>query len=152
MVLHELFGKRFDMRAANGMARSRDGFHHWQRHPDNPTFGAVEGAMGLCGNCKAQSWMGRWLPGLVQRFNQVRRKGSWQYTKDTTLAFLPKSRRVQIFVAIFHVSRPSINVLSINLDKRVGERIILISANAIRNLRSGCLTQKLYFPPIAHTT
>ena len=45
-------GSDSDMRAANGMARSRDGIH-WQRHPDNPTFGAIEGDWDCAGNCKA---------------------------------------------------------------------------------------------------
>lgn len=46
-------GSDSDMRAANGMARSRDGITNWQRHPDNPTFGAVEGDWDCAGNCKA---------------------------------------------------------------------------------------------------
>ena len=45
-------GSDSDMRAANGMARSRDGIH-WERHPDNPTFGAIEGDWDCAGNCKA---------------------------------------------------------------------------------------------------
>jgi len=45
-------GSDSDMRAANGMARSRDGITNWQRHPDNPVFGAVEGAWDCAGVCK----------------------------------------------------------------------------------------------------
>lgn len=41
-----------DMCATNGMSRSRDGTTIWQRHPDNPTFGAVEGDWHCAGICK----------------------------------------------------------------------------------------------------
>lgn len=45
-------GSDSDMCAASGMARSRDGITNWQRHPDNPTFGAIEGDWDCAGICK----------------------------------------------------------------------------------------------------
>ena len=42
-------GSDSDMRAANGMARSRDGITNWQRHPDNPVFGECEGEWDCAG-------------------------------------------------------------------------------------------------------
>lgn len=45
-------GSDSDMRAANGMARSRDGITGWQRHPDNPVFGECEGEWDCAGVCK----------------------------------------------------------------------------------------------------
>ncbi len=45
-------GSDSDMRAANGMARSRDGITNWQRHPDNPVFGECEGEWDCAGVCK----------------------------------------------------------------------------------------------------
>ncbi len=45
-------GSDSDMRAQNGLARSRDGITNWERHPSNPIVAGTEGKWDCQGICK----------------------------------------------------------------------------------------------------
>jgi hypothetical protein len=69
-------GSDSDMRANNGLARSRDGITDWERHPSNPVIAGSEGRWDCGGICKvtimetADGYMG-WYNGFNNKIEEM---------------------------------------------------------------------------------
>lgn len=69
-------GSDTDMRAQNGLARSRDGITGWQRHPSNPILAGTEGKWDCLGICKlsviqVESGLLGWYNGFNNRIEEM---------------------------------------------------------------------------------